>query len=332
MSKQTSRKPGFTLIELLVVMAIIGVLVSLLLPAVQQARESARRTQCKNNLKQIGLALFNYEETFRMFPRPAYENFWSAAPNAQDSAWGWPIMILPHMDQQNIYDALNLRTNTFEQALLDPTLLPILKQKLPVFLCPSDSIQFQNEERKFVPKSSGGMTLLTAPVFIAKSNYVGCNGNHTDTGIFDDTKNGKQVTIADITDGVSNTILVGERSTDPWPNQPPSTLGPWAGLWAGDESSQNSTTNIFTLVGQTQWQMNSGASSDTPLGTFYSPSPTQAFGSAHAGGAHFLMADGSVRFIADNIQWNDLPNSYSDVGIYHLLGSRSDGAIVSGTY
>src|SRR3954454_25192238 len=107
-STSTVRR-GFTLIELLVVIAIIAILIALLLPAVQQAREAARRTQCKNNLKQIGLALHNYHDTCNSFP-PGWINTWASNPprsNFPGNSWGWNAMILPMMDQGNVYNQIN---------------------------------------------------------------------------------------------------------------------------------------------------------------------------------------------------------------------------------
>jgi prepilin-type processing-associated H-X9-DG protein len=157
---------------------------------------------------------------------------------------------------------------------------------------------------------------------------MGCNGNHDSDGIFE-SGNNFSVSMRDVTDGLSNTILLGERSTPPWPRQPPGTQGPWAGIWAGQETTGNGVTSVWILAGRTEFQINSGAPSGVASSTSNIPQPLIAFGSLHPGGSHFLMADGAVRFISENIQWNDLPNSYDDVGIYHLLGSRADGLVIS---
>ena len=114
------RSPGFTLIELLVVIAIIAVLIALLLPAVQQAREAARRTQCKNNLKQIGLALHNYHDTFLIFPEAAYWDLTVIASPNIDSQWCWSTMILPYMDQANLFNSMRVGPSTFENNALTP--------------------------------------------------------------------------------------------------------------------------------------------------------------------------------------------------------------------
>ena len=160
------RRKGFTLIELLVVIAIISVLVSLLLPAVQQAREAARRTQCKNNLKQIGLALYNYLVATQVFP-PGYIDLNSNSNNTPDTdlgpGWGWATFLLPYMDQSIVYNQIN-----FNQGVGLLSNLQISQVPLPIFQCPSDGLQ----DPFAVYNSSFGAPITT----VAHSNYVGCNG------------------------------------------------------------------------------------------------------------------------------------------------------------
>lgn len=328
MTRTLRRNRGFTLIELLVVIAIIAVLIALLLPAVQQAREAARRTQCKNNLKQLGLALHNYHDTYLIFPLCSYLDTWSSGPNAVNSQWAWSVMILPYMDQAPLFNQLVVGPNTFEQAANDATRLKSLTTPLPAFICPSDPEAGVNRNRPFLQKTTGGLCngmVLTSTTQFGKSNYMACNGNHDSDGIFG--SGGGRVSIRDILDGTSNTIMVGERSSVKWAKQTAST-GPWAGVWAGQELTCDGITNVWCLAGKTEFQMNSGKHSDVVGSTTATDQPLVAFGSVHTGGAQFLMADGSVRFINENIQWNELPNSYSDVGIYHLLGSMADGNVI----
>jgi prepilin-type N-terminal cleavage/methylation domain-containing protein len=323
--RNSRRVRGFTLIELLVVIAIIAVLVSLLLPAVQQAREAARRTQCKNNLKQLGLALHNYHDVHLVFPLASYfQGFDTLAPTLIRSQWSWAVMILPYTDQAPLFNQLIIGTNTFEQATLDPVRLRSLTTPVSVFICPSDPEDSVNRNRPFTGTFAGGM-VLPAAVQFAKSNYVASNGDNGGDGIFG--SGGGKVAIRDILDGTSNTIMVGERSSVKWKKQDQTKPGPWAGVWAGQELSTDGITNVWALAGITGFQMNTGKHSQDPSDTNAADAPLQAFGSEHTGGSQFLMADGAVRFISENIEWNDRPLS-DDVGIYHILASIKDGKTV----
>ncbi len=318
---------GFTLVELLVVIAIIGILVGLLLPAVQAAREAARRMQCSNNLKQIGLALHNYHDTHRSFPQGNYFDF-SPGGNL-NSQWAWSAMILPFIEQGNMFNQLNVGPSSFEAAANNPVTLALLKTPLPAFICPSDAEAGVNRNRPFPSVISGcafsGMSVAANTQF-AKSNYPGCNGNRDGDGIFNSGAT-KGNGIKDITDGTSNTIMVGERPSNKYAKQTVAT-GPWAAIWAGQELSCDPITNVWCLLGQTQFQMNSGKHSLATSNTDAVDQPLQSFGSQHTGGANFVLADGSVRFISENIQWNDDPVDVNDFGAYHMLGSMADGKVV----
>src|SRR5215471_1612579 len=196
------RKRGFTLIELLVVIAIIAVLVALLLPAVQQAREAARRSQCKNNLKQIGLALHNYHEQHKQFPPLA---IWAYLPPGQTALqpgmqrnYTFLTLLLPHLDQGPLYNQINFTLPLLGQRTSAGNL--ISATKLPVLMCPSDQ------------------TYTTPPYDLSWTNYSGSAmywaiwGWTTDpwSGVFTDFQN---TSINDIKDGTSTTIAVGETST-----------------------------------------------------------------------------------------------------------------------
>ncbi len=318
------RRSGFTLVELLVVIAIIGILVGLLLPAVQAAREAARRMQCTNNLKQIGLALHNYHDTHRKFPQGNY--FDLANVNSQ---WAWSAMILPFIEQGNLFNGLNVGPSTLEAAANDPVKLVLLQTPLPAFICPSDAEAGVNRNRPFLAKSTGGLCngmILPATVQFAKSNYPGCNGNRgNDDGIF--SSGGDSNKIGDITDGTSNTIMVGERPSNRYAKQTVAT-GPWAAVWAGQELTCDGITNVWCLLGKTEFQMNTGKHSLAASNTDAVDSPLLSFGSQHTGGANFVLGDGSVRFISENIQWNDDPVGENDLGAYHMLGSMADGQVI----
>ncbi|MGE0374647.1 MAG: DUF1559 domain-containing protein [Planctomycetaceae bacterium] len=336
MLRQSRRRRGFTLIELLVVVAIIAILIALLLPAVQQAREAARRTQCKNNLKQMGLAFHNYLDVHGLFPAGSYLN--KVGGSSPASMWAWSVMILPELEQANLFNILEIGPLTFEQVANDPVRLKLLKTPLNVFVCPSDGNVLTNRNRPFRNMlgtgTLQGFAITVTPVdatvngvglhYLAKNNYMACNGNRDNDGIFD-SGNNRRIGISDIKDGLSSTIVVGERRTSMLKGQASTEMGPWAGIWAGQELIGDGKTNIWCLAGKTEFQMNTGKHSRDPSDTQASNQPLLAYSSEHAGGAQFLIGDGSVRFISENIQWNDDPIGSNDVGLYHILGSIDDG-------
>ena len=197
---------GFTLIELLVVMAIISLLVSLLMPAVQKSRGAARRLHCSNNLRQLGLALHNYHDTYNVFPPGTVE----AGPRGTaltEPAWGWSVAILPQLDASNLYRQLNSKGHTLAQVLADQ--LVLLRQPLPIFICPEDSAPTLNSQRVF------------DVLEVATSNYVASAPNAnvcslSNPGPFGFINRGiftgdSHIRMTEITDGTANTFLVGER-------------------------------------------------------------------------------------------------------------------------
>ncbi len=294
---------AFTLIELLVVIAIIAVLVGLLLPAVQKVREAAARTQCLNNLHQIGLALHNYYSTYSYFP-PG----WVVNPdkNTNDPAWSWSCLLLPYLEQQNLYNTLNPTGQSFNQAFV--TQLPALQTSIKGFQCPSDTVAPLNTNRPFSLIAG-----TTPPVSIAISNYPGNGGNTGDHGLF---QQGTAMRFADITDGTSNTLAVGERKSDG---------GSWAALVAGISQVTNETSDgQSSCRGYTYYRMPDGFTNTS------NPIPDDAFSSKHDGGANFALCDGSVRFINNNINWTSV--GVTPLGVFNMLGDRNDGGVVPGDY
>lgn len=294
-----SRRTGFTLIELLVVIAIIAVLIALLLPAVQQAREAARRTQCRNNLKQIGLALHNYADLFSTFP----PGFIAGADTASTSpGWGWSVMILPQFDQAPLYNSLNVNLPIEHPANASQIATP-----LAAYVCPSDITN-----GAFLLTNSSNATIAR----VTPSSYAGSAGNDS-SDVADLVCNGvmfrnSRVRIGDITDGTSNTIVIGERS---WSF----TNGTWVGApntavtRAGVRNSFPSATGSAPCLGLAHAHyINVTADPDGGL---------DDFSSLHIGGAHCLFGDGSVRFLKTVVSDGGLEDAFQ------AAGTRAGGEI-----
>ena len=230
---QSSRRMGFTLVELLVVIAIIGILVALLLPAIQAAHEAARRSQCVNNLKQLAVGCHNYSDTYRTFPSGYITNFPAPAQEGtlEQSVWGWGALLLPFIEQAPLFSQLDVGNRTLHANLLTTDGRAALQTPLPTFVCPSCSGPALNNfsethadnpadanaphYRKYV--TSNGTDIIA----IAKSNYVGvaCSSVSTTppvnpvsygpaTGVFFQNSD---TAFRDITDGTSQTLMFGER-------------------------------------------------------------------------------------------------------------------------
>lgn len=292
---------GFTLIELLVVIAIIAILIALLLPAVQQAREAARRTQCRNNLKQIGLALHNYESAMTMFP-PA-KIFGS---ETQGQAWirgnslSWRVMILPYNDQAPVYNSINMsewinvRTGT-------GSLNATLRAKVfPAYICPSDPsdpIVGGNGGANYAALVASGKTHPNPPVQQA------CGAQqpyHNPTGTDEGGMSYRGRRIAQIVDGTSQTIMVGEvfrrksfYNLCAAADQTGNRCHRWfeESGFCGSDTSRGPNNKLRDEVDWTD-ENTDGQSGARPVS------------SSHTGGAHVLMADGAVKFASDNVDLN----------------------------
>ncbi len=282
---------GFTLIELLVVIAIIAILIALLLPAVQQAREAARRTQCNNNLKQIGLALHNYHDVHKTFPPGWVDQTFGTSSN-----WGWAVYLLPQIEQANLYGRLQVgNPHSLGIALDDPQKLKLMQTPITAFRCPSDTAPEINDRHTLVSDRQ-------LEISVATSNLVAAagGGDWTVAGKLTGSfgKNSR-VNLRDITDGSSNTIVVGERA---WQLFLPTGGAVQCGAATVFGMSAGSVNGIMPRMTLAKGRFGINETSDDTMSQPVIDRCSRAFSSRHVGGAQFLLGDGSCRFISENIE------------------------------
>lgn len=289
-----AKKKGFTLVELLVVIAIIGILVALLLPAVQSVREAARRTECSNNLRQIGLAVTNYETANERFP-PGWKG---------STGWGWMAQVLPFIEQGNVADQMDL-----QQALLAPMHQETIQLEIPGQLCPSSTHNSPTFELEIQPDGR--------PVSVGRTHYVGCIGSSAATEQMDDGQTCPSLDLMtseqfidgmfykdsrterrDVLDGTSNTIMVGERSADLFDSQWPGILDGskhtgWRVVgWTGEPPNNPMQTEPLIVYDDD----GNGVELEIHFHGF------AQYNSMHPGGlTMFCFGDGSVRPITNGI-------------------------------
>lgn len=307
MHRVNSSKTAFTLVELLVVIAIIGILIGMLLPAVQQVREAARRTTCANNIKQLVLACHNFESAHGTFPQGAYSAIDDDAGN-DDDGWGWGTYILPYLEQNNLFESLRptvteqpgVFRNTFDST---GAIIGGGDQHIETFRCPSSQL-LDNTPAEV---SGGGIVATIAPerVGYATSDYKGCAGPvhiGDSNGMFVKRRDGFAVTFADVVDGTSHTIAIGESSY-------PGSHGTDWPIWAG--APQRDEPILF----KTEFPINGGSGSPAEWWNAVDDDLAWSF---HPGGAQFGFADGSVHFLSETV----------DFQTYQNLGSRNDGGVL----
>ncbi len=318
------QRRGFTLIELLVVIAIIAILIALLLPAVQQAREAARRSQCKNNLKQLGLALQNYHEVHSLFPPgwvvPQFQMAGGTPVSSNSHRYAghnpaWGLYLLPLLDQAPLYNLQNFNNSDYQTyvhsgsfvsghgILQPPNSTNKLGSTLPVFSCPSDT-QFNKG------------TVING---YGRSSYVSCRGNINNYGQSTSMNpmpgvfyTNSTTRFRDITDGSSNTIALGEVSDNQYSEVDSNSVLETGGAWGGMGIHKR-----YTMVSRNT-NSTRPINLSSPLDAPPYHSSSDGFGSMHTGGAHFALCDGSVRFISENIS----------IAIYGNLGDRADGNVL----
>jgi prepilin-type processing-associated H-X9-DG protein/prepilin-type N-terminal cleavage/methylation domain-containing protein len=299
------QKRAFTLIELLSVISIIGLLIALLLPAVQAAREAARRAQCVNNLKQIGLALHNYEGTHKVFP-PGYVSLFKPDGSDTGPGWGWAAMLLPQMEQRPLFDAVN-----FGLPIEDPSNLTSRLPTVRVYLCPSDAVKPAWWAMVRDPSGIPARRICE----VAPANYVGVYGT-SDPGIDGDGVffRDSGVGIRDIADGTAQTIAAGERSH---------SLG--EATWVGSVTDAVLFPADDDGVGYPRAESGPGmvlGHAGGRLGPGDPSGEVNQFYSRHAGGVNFLFADGHVAFLKTTM------NSR----IFRAFATRSGGEAISGDH
>ncbi|MFO0900850.1 MAG: DUF1559 domain-containing protein [Pirellulales bacterium] len=317
------RRSAFTLVELLVVIAIIGVLIALLLPAVQAAREAARRTQCINNVKQLALGMHLHYDQHKLFPSGGWGWNWTGDPDrgaGKRQPGGWAFQVLPFIEQQSIYQlgsgtALAQKKQGSAQRVATP---------LAIFYCPT------RRRAKAYPNVAGSgwypAPLVCDPVnFVARGDYA-ANAGPSDgdaafgpgptsyeqgdgklygwpnmTSFFGICANRSEVSVADILDGTSNTYLLGERYLRPDNYENGQDIGDNEGIYSGDDQ------DVVRFVGPVPGQDQPGLERN------------RAFGSAHTGQFNMALADASVRGVSFSV----------DPMVHWKLGHREDGMPIS---
>jgi prepilin-type N-terminal cleavage/methylation domain-containing protein/prepilin-type processing-associated H-X9-DG protein len=316
---------GFTLVELLVVIAIIGILISLLLPAVQSAREAARRMQCSNKLRQIGLALHNYHAALRAFPPGSIVSDASCtAPTSTKRQAPWTVQILPYLEQEALYKQFNMAGRFAAlQGDGEPSDNDAAQNTpLTVFKCPSDPAPQEGDpSSNYLGVQGGGpesaAQCLTGPTVNRRVRF--------NNGVL---FTNSSVRIDHVSDGTSNTFLVGESRW--WSYEHTNVGWPSWFSWASSDRTAGGSGHTIVLAAAVDPLNNPLVDYDSSQGwidssgnytnTMNLATHTRCFGSRHPGGCHMAMCDGSVHFFSENM----------DVNAYRSMGARNDGLPIGG--
>lgn len=352
------RRRGFSLVEVLVVVGVLSILLALLLPALLQARETARKLECQTRLHQIGLALHGYHDTHRVFPAgltpppvvPANDAF---GIKWQDmyASYGWGVRILPYLEQRALYEQLDIGRRPLEQLVdEEPQFRGLVETRLEIFRCPVDLADDTMETSPVHPqwrrlnRGPDSAPTKAERIYGGSSSYVGNCGFYEpmfpigppprkqNNGIL---YTGSSVQMRDVTDGATNTIMVGERA------------------WFQGSATWVGTSNVMerfgggpgSCLGRVFWPINSLPdppailiTPDSGLQILGDYNARTAFGSYHLAGANFLFVDGSVHFLSENIDSHvtveakvgpakPLPE-IEQIGTFQRLGIRDDGLVV----
>jgi prepilin-type N-terminal cleavage/methylation domain-containing protein/prepilin-type processing-associated H-X9-DG protein len=306
-TRSSGIRSGFTLIELLVVIAIIGVLIALLLPGVQKVREAANRMKCANSLKQIGLALHNYHDTYGMFPPGQFNGIRRQNHNGYMNRGGWWQMILPYCEQDNLYRALSAYANTEPRPMYAALGFPGRRTVVSMFMCPSDRTNPKDDNQGFHGNYvvCAGSTAFNAP---ASPDGTNLNGMFYP---FSTTR------LADVTDGTTNTLMGGEVILVKDTSNTAAghdVRGRYYNNWQGNTLFSTMNPPNTPAADRGDYCLEAPRAPCTVSAT----NVIQYARSYHPGGANFLLADGSVRFIADNVH----ATTYRD------LGTRGSGEVL----
>ena len=323
---------GFTLVELLVVIAIIGILIALLLPAVQMAREAARRISCGNNLKQYGIAVHLYHDTHKQLPpagtfKAVTGRTWGQRMSPRI---GWQVRVLPFMEQNALYEKLNMNLEQAHRSQVpwEGQLIEARRVQVPYAMCPSDprdrvrgawaqASYCGNLGSQLTPSANGSCNTFTTENIHRMPGGMAGHGNSSNVnrvnGIF--SRHGMDIRLASITDGTSNTFMVGEVLMDCTDH----TSGWWNFNGGGNAHASTSVPlNTMTTCARNQQEAIDRGYLNPQCWQKNNWNYSWGFRSKHPTGAQFALADGSVHFINQTIDYNT----------YQYMGSRNDGFVV----